>query len=85
MLVIPTAPSSIEFTPATGVPVPDVAGRRLLLVLAEPGVPSLVALALADEAVAVLVQRQEGCACPLALLGRQQPQQRVLDDGRGKN
>lgn len=66
------------------VPIPDVAGWCLLLVLAEPGVPRLVALALADEAVAVLVQRQEGCTCPLALLGRQQPQQRVLDEGGEK-
>lgn len=46
--------------------------------LAEPGVLGLVALTLPDEATAILVQGQEGGACPLPLLDCQQPQQGVL-------
>lgn len=61
-----------------GIPSPDIAGQHLLLVLAEPGVPGLAALTLPDEAVIVLVQGQEGCPCPLSLLGCQQPQKGIL-------
>lgn len=63
---------------------PDVAGQHLLLVLAEPGVPGLAALALPDEAVIVLVQGQEGCPCSLPLLGCQQPQKGILGGQRSK-
>lgn len=66
-----------------GISVPDAAGWRLLLVFAEPGMLGLVALILSNEAIAVLVQHQEGHACSLMLLGRQQLQQGVLGSERG--
>lgn len=72
--------SQLGYHPYTsvGIPSPDIAGQHLLLVLAEPGVPGLAALTLPDEAIMVLVQGQEGCPCPLPLLGCQQPQKGIL-------
>lgn len=69
---------------ASSIPLPDIAGQHLLLVLAEPGVPGLAALALPNEAIVVLVQGQEGCPCPLPLLGCQQPQKGILGGQRRK-